>query len=220
MATVNGRCMGFPVNDELTASTVNIEELIDESNYRTWRIQMKHILQSRGLWELIANKKHAHPRLQLQRFPDFVDSGGPHRLHEAAKIIWCSCSRDIQSALDGSNYYYHPQSLWEDLENRYEPVPVGSRHSAFMNLINMRFDGQDLQRLCDEYRSGLIVCRERGITMDHEFFIHLFIAKITPFLESYGRQLLQTYLRSQRSGRRTLPFSIEYVMSGALRAKN
>ena len=97
---------------------------------------MRNYLLARGLWELTQGTANA-PDSKSQQELDLFN----RRFYQTNSILVGSCSRDITLSLEWST---DPHATWNYLENQYQPLGISQRYEAFMDFMDLRYDGKNI----------------------------------------------------------------------------
>ena len=144
---------------------------------------MRNYLLARGLWELTQGTANAPESKQEL---DFFN----RRFYQTNSILVGSCSRDITLSLEWST---DPHATWNYLENQYQPLGISQRYEAFMDFMDLRYDGKNITTYCQQYQVRLQRCRQLDIALDNDLMMYPFIREITPYFEGYA-VLLRTQM--------------------------
>ena len=91
-------------------------------------MEVRNYLLARGLWELTANAPESKQEL------DFFN----RRFYQTNSILVGSCSRTL------SEWSTDPHATWNYLENQYQPLGISQRYEAFMDFMDLRYDGKNI----------------------------------------------------------------------------
>ena len=166
---------------------------------------MRNYLLARGLWELTQGTANAPESKQEL---DFFN----RRFYQTNSILVGSCSRDITLSLEWST---DPHATWNYLENQYQPLGISQRYEAFMDFMDLRYDGKNITTYCQQYQVRLQRCRQLDIALDNDLMMYPFIREITPYFEGYA-VLLRTQMDNHTGKKGTAPFTLDQIVSRVL----
>ena len=197
-----------------------IKRLVGPDNFRTWEIQVKKHLQSKGLWGFTTGTALSPTvKGESETLLDFATRIERHeqRCFTAKAAIINSCSDGIMISLESCNT---AKDAWDQLGKSL--APLGNTHQVFMDWINMTFDGRDLGKFCSDFQNGMETSAQLGMDIGSSMSIHIFIGRISDHFESHGANLREQMRRSTTTntmGQIVLPFTLQEVISGVLQAQ-
>ena len=187
--------------------SVSIDKLTGATNYRTWKIHMKNFLLAKGLWKHVEGE-NVEPTSEST-------TGELNEVYHRQKalanaIIISSCTSALVLDLESST---DPRKSWRFLELRFQDSDTLHKYLAYLNWMELSFDGENLQKFSDDFDDGVRGCREAGLDLPEKLCVFRFIEQVNPLFDRFNPMfdrdaLLKQMIRRGGSGR---PFTLEEV---------
>ena len=162
-----------------------IECLKGQSSYRIWSVQIKSVLQSKGLWPYVQGK-YSEPtspeegeskRDFNQRLKDYSIEDA-----KATGILQQSLSKDI--ILD-VQYIDSPKEVWDYLKSKYEPKGLAHQFAIYQEWQSISYDGKDLEGFTHKYTQSCCRLKESKVDVSDTIKLYQFITIISPWFDNF-----------------------------------
>ncbi|KAI0993623.1 hypothetical protein K3495_g14561, partial [Podosphaera aphanis] len=174
----------------------HIECLKGQSSYRVWSVQIKSVLQSRGLWPYV---------LGLYKEPNELEEGESKKdfnIHlrdfyiekaKAAGILQQSLSKDIILDVE---FIEDPCDIWTFLKSKYEPSGLAHQFAQYQEWQCVQYDGRNLEEFIHKYSQACSRLKESKVDVSDTIKLYQFITIISPWFENFTaniRDKLRTF---------------------------
>ena len=163
----------------------HIECLKGQSSYRIWSVQIKSILNSKGLWPYVIGK-YSEPdspeegetkKSFNERLRDYtIDKA------KAAGILQQSLSKDIILDVE---FIEDPKDIWLYLKSKYEPSGLAHQFSMYQDWQAIHYYGKDLEGFIHKYTQACSRPKESKVNVSDTIKLYQFITIISPWFENF-----------------------------------
>ena len=192
-----------------------MEKLIGISNYRTWSIQVRSMLESQDLWQFV-DGTNAVPRKDFDESNRSFDDRCTRYRNNKSKARALIIAAVSSSLVLGLGHTTTAEEAWDTLRKRYQPPGMAYRCSAWLDWVSFDWNGKDLDKFCNQYMQKLHAMDAIGVEIKEEFRIYMFIQRIDPYFKNFAADLHYRMRNTSEAKTGQLPFTLEGVISRLL----
>ncbi|KAI0997288.1 hypothetical protein K3495_g10899 [Podosphaera aphanis] len=164
----------------------HIEQLKGQSSYRIWSVQIRSVLQSKGLWPYVLGG-YSEPEMPEEgetkrefnaRLKEYtIDKA------KATGILQQSLSKYIILDVE---FLDDPEHIWNFLESKYEPNGLAYQFSMYQEWQSIQYDGKDLEDFIHKYTQACSQLKESKVDVSDTIKLYQFITIISPWYENFA----------------------------------
>lgn len=191
------------------------EKLNGKENYKTWSARMKSDLQGQALWRYTDAESLRAPPVKREAalgaagapavaaesdddYEDRVDRYDA-KVHKSRTYILDNC--DSWIADQCAEAYDTAAALWTHLNDQYGKQGMSQEYSTYLEWAQLQYDGRDLERFCERYRSKLLKLNKIDdfkVSEKHSLFC--FLSLIGEYFPQFTANMRQDMRKTEAGG--------------------
>lgn len=134
------------MDDRICRYLADVQKLGHSSNYRIWKIKMKHILLLADLWDIVDPAQESLPNNKMTPVNASIEES---RKALATAILQSAVNHPTKKFI---SHIKQPRQCWLELQNHFAPNTVARKFYLYRRLVSLKMkEGEPFDRFFDKF---------------------------------------------------------------------